>query len=293
MTTIPFAFVDVFAVHPFSGNPLPVVPDADHLSVAQMRAIAREFNQSETTFIVEPDLEGADWQLRSFTPIGAEVGGAGHNAMGACLWLAHTRLPPGQDRFVQQIGRELLLVGIDRRLEGVMVSLDQTAPRFGSVVEDRSELASSLGIGTDDLAAEDAVVVSTGAGHLMVPLRSREAVDRVQPEPSRLAAALRTVGGEGCYAYSLRERGDSSGAIAYSRFFNPIMGIAEDPATGTAAGPLAARLVADGVVADGTTVLIDQGHVTGRPSRLHVTVSGDVVRLSGAGLIVADGNLHL
>lgn len=290
MTSLRFFFVDVFAPHPLSGNPLAVVPDADELPKPQMQAIAQEFNQSETTFILEPDVEGADWQLRSFTPIGAEVGGAGHNALGACLWLAQT-LPADRDRFVQQIGQDLLPVRIDRQPEGVAVSMDQAAPRFGNVVENRAELAASLGIGDEDLAADDAVVVSTGAGHLMAPLRSSEVVDRVQPDAARLAALLRTVGGEGCYAYCLQDPPNE--ADAYARFFNPIMGIREDPATGTAAGPLAARLVADGVVPDGSTVVIEQGHAMGRPSRLRVTVSGDLVRLSGGGLVVADGTLHL
>lgn len=291
MTTSRFFFVDVFASHPLSGNPLALVPDADELSVRQMQAIAREFNQSETTFILEPDMAGADWQLRSFTPIGAEVGGAGHNALGACLWLAHERLPRDRARFVQQIGRELLPVEIARQAEGVMVSMDQAAPRFGTVVANRSDLAASLGIGIDELAAEDAVVVSTGAGHLMAPLASREVVDRVQPDVARLGALLRATGGEGCYVYS---RADAQpGADAYARFFNPTMGIGEDPATGTAAGPLAARLVADGVVPDGSTVVVEQGHAIGRPSRLLVSVSGDLVRLSGGGLVVADGTLRL
>lgn len=285
-----FYYVDVFARRPLTGNPLVVVPDADELSVPQMQALAREFNQSETTFIVEPDAEGADWQLRSFTPIGAEVGGAGHNALGACLWLAQTRLPHDRERFVQQIGAELFPVLIDRQDDGIVVSMDQSPPKFGGVVQDRPELAASLGIGVDDLATADAVVVDTGAGHLLAPLRSSEVVDRVQPDPARLSAVLRAVGGEGCYVYAV---GGVPEANAYARFFNPIMGIPEDPATGTAAGPLAARLVADGVAADGSTVVIEQGHATGRPSHLSVTVAGDLVRLSGGGLIVADGTLHL
>lgn len=290
MTSVRFFFVDVFAPRALSGNPVSLVPDADLLTVPQMQAIAREFNQSETTFIVEPDLDGADWQLRSFTPIGAEVGGAGHYALGASLWLADERLPQEQTRFVLQIGQNLLPVEIERGADGVTVSVDQLAPQFGAVVEDRAELAASLGIGVDDLADEDAVVISTGAGHLMAPLRSSEVVDRVQPDAARLSAVLRGVGGEGCYTYA---RQNAPSAAAYARFFNPIMGISEDPATGTAAGPLAVRLVADGVVPDGSTVIVEQGHALGRPSRLLVTVSGDRVRLSGAGVCVADGTLHL
>ena len=84
---VPFSFVDVFASQPLTGNPLSLVPDADDLDQAQMRAVAREFNQSETTFLLRPSRPGATVRLRSFTPAGAEVGGAGHNALGAWIWL--------------------------------------------------------------------------------------------------------------------------------------------------------------------------------------------------------------
>src|SRR5215472_7338431 len=91
---VPFYFVDVFATGPLTGNPLSLVPDADGLDEAQMRAIAREFNQSETTFVLRTSLPNATVLLRSFTPAGAEVGGAGHNALGAWLWMeAAGRLP--------------------------------------------------------------------------------------------------------------------------------------------------------------------------------------------------------
>jgi trans-2,3-dihydro-3-hydroxyanthranilate isomerase len=216
-TRVPFCFVDVFATRPLTGNPLSPVTEADTLAEPQMRAIAREFNQSETTFLLRPSLPGATWRLRSFTPIGAEVFGAGHNALGAWLWLA-----------------------------------------------------------------------AAGAGHLLVPARDRGAVDRAAPDALRLAAALRGAGGEGCYLYS-RDPVDASGAVAYARFFNPVMGISEDPATGTAAGPL----VASGQVADGGTVVVEQGHAVGRPSQIQVTVSGPRVRVGGSGLVVAEGTLTI
>ena len=94
-TQVPFCLVDVFASQPLTGNPLALVTDADGLAEPQMRAIAREFNQSETTFLLRPSLAGATWRLRSFTPIGAEVAGAGHNALGAWLWLAAAGSAPG------------------------------------------------------------------------------------------------------------------------------------------------------------------------------------------------------
>ena len=288
MTRIEFALVDVFATAPLTGNALAVVPDADALDVATMRAVAREFNQSETTFLSAPDVPGPDWRLRSFTPAGHEVGGAGHNALGAWLWLAHAGRVGG-GTFSQQIGSAVLPVEVVAG-DPVRVTMDQSAPRFERVLDRRAPLAAALGLDEDDLvAARPLQVVWTGAGHLLVPVGSRAAVDRVVVDTARLAAVLASVGGEGCYVFTTAD----DGADAYARFFNPTMGIAEDPATGTAAGPLAAYLTAHGDVRADRPVLIQQGDATGRPSRLRVDVAGDRVRLSGTGLVVATGHLTI
>jgi trans-2,3-dihydro-3-hydroxyanthranilate isomerase len=292
--TIAFSLVDVFAISPLTGNPVAIVPDADRLPLETMQALAREFNQSETTFLLRPDSDEAAWQLRSFTPIGAEVFGAGHNALGAWLWLAAAgRLgeqPVG--RYVQQIGADLLPVTIGSDGAGALtVAMDQSAPQFGSEVADRERLAASLALALDDLVPELAPrVVSTEAGHLQVAIRDRAAVDRAVPDTAALAAVLRDVGGEGCYVYALDPV--DAGSVAYARFFNPTMGIWEDPATGTAAGPLGALLVAEGRAAPGE-IVIEQGFAVGRPSRIRVTVDGERVQVSGGGLVVADGRLYL
>jgi trans-2,3-dihydro-3-hydroxyanthranilate isomerase len=106
-----FAIADVFATGPLTGNALAVVPDADALDVATMRALAREFNQSETTFRCTPTVPAADWRLRSFTAAGHEVGGAGHNALGAWLWLAHAGRV-GAGTHAQQLGDDVLAVEV-------------------------------------------------------------------------------------------------------------------------------------------------------------------------------------
>ena len=289
-----FALVDVFAERPLAGNPLAVVPDADHLDDQRMRAIAREFNQSETTFLVRPTAP-ADWRLRSFTPAGVEVPGAGHNALGAWLWLAHAgRLPAGERHFVQQIGTDLLAVDVTHA-PGVttVVTMQQSSPVFGGILDDREGLADALGLAEKDLLDEPAQVVSTGAGHLLVPLRSRAAVDSADPDGRRLSSLLQTVTDEGCYVYSRDPHNTTGESIAYARFFNPAVGISEDPATGTAAGPLAARLVREGRLRPGAAAIVEQGYRLGRPSHLRVSVVDDIVRLSGAGVIAATGTLHL
>ena len=306
---MPFVLVDVFAGRPLAGNPVAVVPDADGLPVATMRAIAREFNQSETTFLLGASDARADVRFRSFTPTGEEVGGAGHNIVGAWIWLAGAgRLPAGRESFVQEIGDDLLRVRVTRAdgaagsgpAGGVEVTMVRLAPVAGGVLPagGRGGLAGALGIRAADLADGAPRVISTGAGHLLTEVRSRAIVDRVAPDSRRLADALRTVGAEGCYVYTLeggaRGSGAREGRVApYARFFNPIMGIPEDPATGTAAGPLAARLVEEGVLAAGTTVEIEQGTALGRRSLIRVRALPDGVELTGSGVVSAEGVLHL
>ena len=134
-------------------------------------------------------------------------------------------------------------------------------------------------------------VVSTGAAHLMVPIRDRDAVDRIRPDAKALFTLLEGVGGEGCYVFSLDPR--QAGAAAYARFFNPTVGISEDPATGTAAGPLAAHLVANGIAHPGQVIKIEQGTAMGRTSVIQVEVLGDSVKVSGRGVVVASGRLTL
>lgn len=291
-TPIEFAIVDVFAVGPLTGNALAVVPDADALDVPTMRAIAREFNQSETTFVVRPTAPGATWRLRSFTPGGHEVGGAGHNALGAWLWLAHAGRVGG-GTFSQQIGTDLLPVEVTVPAdEPIRVTMAQSTPWFGREPLDRTELAAALGLTDGDLAPDrPAQVVSTGAGHLLVPLISRTVVDRVAVDTARLLTVLAAADGEGCYVYTTEAAEPADGADAYARFFNPTVGIVEDPATGTAAGPLAAFLVRHGDVPAGRPVQIQQGDATGRPSRLRIDVDGDRIRITGTGLVVGTGHL--
>ncbi len=283
-------WVDVFAETPLTGNPLALVPAADALATAQMVALAREFNQSETTFLVAPTVPSADVRLRSFTPGGVEVMGAGHNAMGAWIWLATSGdLDPARTGFRQQIGDDVLDVRVVRQQgRPAEVTMTQSAPRFLGVADDPEGLAVALTLTPTDLGPRPAQVVSTGAEHLLVEVATREAVDRAVPDVARLRDLLAAAGGEGCYLYSTEPAPD--GAHAYARFFNPTVGIAEDPATGTAAGPLAALLVRE---AGGGSVRVLQGARLGRPSTLGVRVDGDRVELSGSGVVAAEGTLFL
>jgi trans-2,3-dihydro-3-hydroxyanthranilate isomerase len=294
---VSFFLVDVFSDQPLEGNPVAVVPDAARLEESTMQRIAREFNQSETTFLLPPTRTGADWQLRSFTPAGEEALGAGHNTLGAWWWLADSgkvALEPSGGRFTQEIGDSLLPVDViceAGRL--ISIGMTQAAPEFGKRLGDFTELAAALGLAPTDFDAKGLPiqVVSTGAPHLLIPLRNRDAVDRACPDFARLRQILHSLDGEGCYLFS-RDPVLSSSA-AYARFFNPILGITEDAATGTAAGPLASQLVAHQIVEGRTTLVIEQGHAMGRPSRIRVSVSGKTVQVSGRCFISGRGELYI
>ena len=131
-------------------------------------------------------------------------------------------------------------------------------------------------------------MVSTGVPHLLVPVRDHGALGRARPrEP--LAAYLRSVGAEGCYVFCLDPL--DTDAPVRARFFGPNVGIAEESASGSAAGPLAAYLVAHGLATERRPVVVEQGHALGRPSRIEVRVSGGGVRVCGTAVLVLEGRL--
>ena len=287
-----------FRPRPLTGNPLSLVPEADGLAEPQMRAIAREFNQSETTFLLRPSLPGATWRLRSFTPIGAEVFGAATTRWGpGCGWpppdLASGTAAEGPG-LAQEIGGEVLAVEVTRA-EGspATVWMDQSPPRFGTPVRDRAGLATSLGLTEGDLVpGEAALVVSTGAGHLLVPLRDRGTVDRADPDARRLAAALRGAGGEGCYLYSR----------------DPVDAAARSPTPGSSTRSWASAKTRRREPRPGRWSPAWSPPGAGRrqlppswsratrsdgPAAIQVTVSGPRVRVGGSGLVVAEGALTI
>jgi trans-2,3-dihydro-3-hydroxyanthranilate isomerase len=293
---VPFALVDVFADVPLAGNPLAVVPDADQLSDDLFPRIAREFNQAETTFLLRPTRPGAHWRLRSFTAEGQEVYGAGHNALGAWWWLAEQgRLagPDGEQTWWQEIGPAVLPVLVTMA-DGrpARIAMRQQPAEYGRELTDLDGLARALQVDRDSLgAAADlpvAQVVSTGAAHLLVGLSGRAVADAAGQDRQVLKDLLLDVGGVGICLYALDPA--EPAADAHARFFNPVAGIVEDPATGTAAGALASLLARYGRAGDRVTIV--QGHVMGRPSRIVISLA-DAPTIEGRATLSATGELRL
>ena len=175
--------IDVFADASLTGNPLAVVEGADALPDETLRRIAREFNQAETTFLIKSDR--GDRKLRSFTASGAEVFGAGHNALGAWLWLAeHGDLGPldTPTTFQQEIGGDLLPITLEARGGRIRGRMQQSALRLSAPLRDLRPLAEALALRVQDLLTDPAPLVGdTGAGHLLVRARDAQSVDAAQP----------------------------------------------------------------------------------------------------------------
>jgi len=296
---IPFEQVDVFTNRPFAGNPLCVVPDGGRLSTAGMQAIAREMNLSETTFVLPATDPRATYRMRIFTPA-RELPFAGHPSIGTAWVLARAKRFPLQEpvtRVWQEVGIGTLPLDVEVR-DGVpgRVVMTQGTPVFGSVVRDLAPLAAALGLAPLLVQAGPVQVVSTGIGHLLVRVADLETLAALRPDPAALSALLQAHDAVGCFVFVLLPDGE---ALARARMFAPGAGVPEDPATGSAAGPLGAYLGAHGLLRGRTSFTIDQGVEMGRPSRLWVEVGSDasgmprVLRVGGETVPVLRGTIDV
>jgi len=256
--------VDVFAGRAFAGNPLAVVLDADSLSTEQMQAMALEFNLSETAFPVSTTTPGADYRLRIFTPA-AELPFAGHPSVGTA-WLLHALGRIDAGTAVQECGAGLLPLQVDPD----QVTLTGGPPTVGEPV-DPLPLLAAVGLDPGDLAGTEPRWAGTGLNWVYLRV-SDEAVARARPNLDRLAD-LTASGSDRAGVAVLSWQG----AKAHARVFAGGLGVAEDPATGSAALGLGAWLVAAGLLpaAGESSYEIAQGLEMGRPSRLACAVAAD------------------
>jgi len=312
-----FHHVDVFADRPLAGNPLAVFPEAEGLTDAEMQAIAREFNLSETTFVLPPTDPAAAYRVRIFTPA-SELPFAGHPLVGTPWVMAQEGivvLRAPRTEFRQQAGIGTLPVTLETeldpgarggsRLRVRRVVMTQGTPRSGPEFSeaDRAAVAAALGLppGAAGLPGLPPQVLSTGIEHLLVPLAAPEAVAAVRPDLAAVGRLTERLGVIGVYPFALIQPAAAAPGAAVearARFFAPSAGIAEDPASGSAAGPLGAYLSVRGRLPGGR-LTVHQGIEMGRPSRLEVEVEagdaggGTVVRVAGRVVPVITGTLTL
>ena len=271
------SWLDVFTDHPFTGNPLAVVPDGDGLSDELMQTLARELGISETVFVLEDAR-----RIRIFTPR-TELPLAGHPTVGCALELARLGLIPAEGRWVFQTG-----VGdtpVD--LGGGVATMTQAEPELG-LEHDVVAVTTALQVDESVLASPPRMCTTTGVRQLFAEVVSRDALAALAPD-TELVAGLENVDLLSAWC-------EVAGGEVAQRGFAPQMGIVEDPATGSAAGALAALRVFRG--ASPGDVIVRQGEEIGRPSEMRVHVDGEPgtpteVRVGGRAVLVMEGEVEL
>jgi len=281
-----FLIVDVFAESRWAGNQLAVVLGAGGLETEEMQAIAREFNFSETTFVLaaEPGVRG--WPVRIFTPQ-HELPFAGHPTLGTAWVIRSELLGGGADRIDLDLPVGTIPVTPAAEIGAEVLWMRQVPPRFGARVAPEA-IAAALGLAPEDVDAELPVEeVSTGIGFLITPLTSLSALRRAKPDTAACAALL-----EGGMAEDVlilaREGRDPSHRLSV-RVFAASHGVPEDPATGSANGCLAGWLSRHRALGDARVdVTVGQGHEIGRPSllRLRAWPEGETIAVEVGGRVV-------
>ena len=259
---------DVFTDRAFGGNPLAVVLDAEGLSTAQMQALAREFNYSETSFVLPPADPAHTAHVRIFTPA-SEIPFAGHPNVGTAVALARRMpgAPPCRVVFEAAAGLVALEIETDGHPVGAELTSPQPFVRSGGVPA--QDIAAAVGLAVADVATAVHAPVSgsVGLAFLFAELATRDALARARPDAALLAPLLGRCGALGLHLYTRDAPGD--GRDLQSRMFFPLDGIREDPATGSANVALAALLADCAPHASIDVVLrIGQGVDMGRPSLL-------------------------
>jgi trans-2,3-dihydro-3-hydroxyanthranilate isomerase len=255
VTRYEYRLIDVFTDKAFGGNPLAVFREPGGLDAKTMQAIAKELHLSETTFVLKPSSASADHRVRMFTP-DTELPFAGHPTLGTAYVLAEGK--DGTMRLEEGVG----VIRVNLR-EG-FVQMEQPLPTFTGTTITRKVAAEALGLAVEEVRSDVPIQVgSSGIPFLFVPLSNLKAVRRAR-RPGGLAANV--------YVFALSA--ERSGSDVHGRMFDDGLGIGEDPATGSAQGPLGAYLVAHELVRvePTTRIRVEQGFEIGRPSILETEV---------------------
>jgi trans-2,3-dihydro-3-hydroxyanthranilate isomerase len=278
--TVRYVVADVFTDRPLAGNQLAVFTDAREIPEELLQPLAREMNFSETVFVYRAEGDGHA-RMRIFTPV-SELPFAGHPVLGTAFVLA-APLQLGEIRLETGVG--VVPVTLEREdgriVFGRMSQPIPTVQPFGR----GDELLAALGVEGSELPLE---LYESGLGNVYVLLPSDEVVASVAPDLGAVAKAMGTVHAN-CVA--------GSGARWKTRMFAPADGVPEDPATGSAAGPLACHLARHGSIGFGEEIVISQGAEIGRPSTLYARVEGspeqiEKVEVGGSAVVVARGEFR-
>ena len=292
MAEYAFSLVNVFAQAPFGGNPLCVFEDAYGITDSQMQSLARQFNLSETVFVLPSDV--ADARLRIFTPA-MELPFAGHPSIGAAQVVSRL----SGDAKALTLQTKAGVVGLEAVGEDWIFTapVPPGGPRINRPLAGNAEIAALLGLAVDDLL-DQPVWVDTGNEQLLVPVKNADLVRRAKPNAGLLAAwPASSAGRRNAYVFSPLESAGPTrfGKRALARYFfaTPSGGMDEDPGTGSACANLGGWLIATGKEVP-THVKVEQGTFIGRPCTLRLEVRPDQsIRVGGRVMPMGRGVIGL
>ncbi|MGJ8625667.1 MAG: PhzF family phenazine biosynthesis protein [Sulfitobacter sp.] len=283
MKELDFEVWDVFTDMPFAGNPLAIVTGADGLSTEQMQVMAREFNLSETIFLMAPRDPNNTVRARIFFPA-AEIPFAGHPTVGAALMLAGK-----YDLADVTLEEEAGLVPVTVS-NGIAQFQAPVIPFPHSVTIETKLAAQALDIDVADIGAHSIGVHEGGPKFLYVPVKTRDTLRRARPIEPFWSELMTAAGVDSAYLYTPE----------FSvRMFSPTAGIPEDPATGSASALLASQLLANGAINDGENrFALIQGEDMGRPSQISLTVTAqngaiEAVHVAGRAVPISSGRIRV
>ena len=296
--SLEYFVVDVFSDKSYKGNPLAVVFTDGNLELIQYQNISKEFGYSETSFIYYSQEQKA-LDVRSFTPTGVEVGpGAGHNLLGAvcAALIKRMQIFEEQDetkRFVVMTDTAIpLSASFDDVNQVAVVLMQQKSAIVGQTIPSE-EIAKALGLTADDLQIDNLVptIVQTEVAHTMVPVKNLQLLNNCMPDNKRLIEISKQYQFEGFYCFTFPEQVKDH--FIESRFFNPLIGIEEDAATGTAAGPLMGFLAKNNYIQLNKEYTILQGVKLNQPSLIETMVRDGDILVGGSSCITMRGEIYL
>lgn len=292
-----YFLMDVFTNQHYSGNQLAIFPDATQIPDDLLPKIARELNLSETVYLYPKTHPDADFKMRIFTPA-SELPTAGHPTIGTSIFLArkidHENNEIYSLTLEQKIGNIPVQVQIVNNLP-VKATMEQPLPNFGEIFEDRQVMAELIGLNEEDLLEFPVQLVGCGVPYVIIPVKSIDLIKKIGFRLDRYNELKKSFGGAFIYAFT--PSGETKDGKVHGRMFAPEAGILEDPATGSANGPLGCYLTKYGILQ--SPYLSEQGFEMGRPSIIEIEIDKGTdenirsVKVGGEAVLTGKGEIYL